>query len=590
MGYAISGRVCARPCDGFEVPISNGRITLFRQSQEGRQEIDGTDRRLDENGEFEEIELHEEAVEPGEAIIVDVWVENPCQAEAEKVERTHVTLTTFEFARREESRRFEWCFTPDQYCQLMQELGCRYVCGQVTDCDTGNPIPGLEVEAFDADIVQPDPLGTDTTDSNGWYLIYYSRADFEETPAQFAPIELIGGPDLFFTIQYGSNTLLDESPSEGRQSDRENADHCEHVDLCVEFPDPGPIAAAWLRVGRYQIPDSNSLKDFDKEGYTASKKYAFYSTLPLEGSVPVRNVPISGAGSNPVRYRFKVGTSQIRNGAQGTASQFNRIVDHGNDLFVGVHVGTLVYQTQNQVDTIAVEVEPGDLKTGGWVRVDEAIRDAYQARQNDPSTPSPLASLGSYKWSPTDQLARLNTEHKPDESNTEAGDPVPGSPPIDDEHFAIRFEVQERVNNTWQNLPGHGRTLNRITINNNGEFRKFGVVQLEQDLCQPITTENADLKYTLYHPHLEGAELEIRRNDQNNWTTLKDPATELSFFNVSSTDSKYDHNYNDRFDIASHVDEECAYMVRLRSRRRLTTGRSADGWNSDLLAFCAREP
>lgn len=325
MAFTIAGRVCARPCEGLEVPISNGRIALFVQTEDGRQELDGTDRQLDGDGEFEQIQLSEESVQPGQAILVDIWIENPCASDAEKVQRAQVTLTTFEFGESGEDREFEWCLTPDHYCQVMEELGCRYVCGQITDCETENPIPGLEVKVFDADIIQPDPLGTDTTNSQGWYLIYYSRPSFEKTPARFAPIELIGGPDLFFEIQQGSNTLLDESPSDGRKSGREDASHCEHIDLCVDFEDGQPTAAAWLRVGRYLIPDSKSLNDFDADGYTDSKKYAFFRTLPLEGSIPVRNVPIVGAGSNAIRYRFKVGTSNIQNGASETASSFRAL-------------------------------------------------------------------------------------------------------------------------------------------------------------------------------------------------------------------------------------------------------------------------
>ena len=185
-----------------------------------------------------------------------------------------------------------------------------------------------------------------------------------------------------------------------------------------------------------------------------------------------------------------------------------------------------------QFDTIKVHVEPGDLKSGGWVRLDEAIKKAYGNVQN------PAASLGSYKWSPTGKLARLNTEQlttetMPPEGNTDTGKPVPGNPPVDDERFAIQFEAQERAGGTWQTLPGHPYSLNRIVVNNNGEFRKLGLVQFGQNKCQPITPNNVDL--------------------------------------------------------SNEVDKPCAYMVRLRSRRRLTTGRNADNWSGELLAFCARK-
>lgn len=581
MSYTISGRVCARPCEGFEIPIPNGTLLFYRHDEdtsEGRREIDGTRTQLDGNGEFEGVTIGEEQVRPGEPIVVDIVIPDPCADEAKETIQT--TYTGMEFAESGEDRKVDWCFTPDQYCGIMEELGCRYVCGQVTDCETGIPLPALQVEVFDADIVEPDPLGTDTTDANGWYLIYYSETEFEKTPSPFPPIELIGGADLFFEISYGSNTLLGESPSDGRQSDREDAGYCEHIDHCVDYPGR-PRPPAWLAVGRYTIPDSNSLNDFDKRGYTASSRYAFFGSLHLEGELPVGNVPIRGAGSNPIRYRFKVGDSQLENGSGGTPSQFNQIVGDGNNLFSGVTIGWLY--SHNPFDVVKVEVEPGDLKPGGWVRADEAIRNANTSM-----------GLGNYHWSDTGKLAKLDTEpltteSMPPEQNTDAGQKVPGNPPVDDETIAIQFEVQEQTGNTWRDLPGSGWSLNRIVVNNNTEFRKARVVQLDQDRCQPITTQNVDLRYTVYHPHMSGAQVHIQRNDQSNWTRLDDTATELSFANVSTTDGKFDHNHNDRFDISSDVDKECAYIVRFRSRRRLTTGRSRDGWNSDLLAFCARE-
>ncbi len=581
MSYTISGRVCARPCEGFEVPISNGTLLFYRQdgeASEGRAEVDGTRTELDGNGRFEGVIIDEEQVPPGEPIIVDVVVPDPCAEEGG--ETTQTTYTTVEFAESGEELEVDWCFTPDQYCQLMEEMGCRYVCGQITDCETEIPLPALQVEVFDADIVEPDPLGTDTTDANGWYLIYYSRTEFEKTPSPFPPVELIGGADLFFEISYGSNTLLDESPSDGRQSDREDAGYCEHIDHCVDYPGR-PRPPAWLRVGRYAIPDSNSLNDFDRQGYTASNKYAFYRSLHLEGELPVGGVPIRGAAVNPIRYRFKVGDSQLENGASGSPSNFDQIVGDGNNLFNKVTIGYLF--SVNPFDMVEVEVKPGDLKPDGWIRADEVIRNANTSM-----------SLNNYAWSDTSKLARLDTgpltpESMPPEGNTDAGQPVPGNPPVDDKTIAIKFEVQEQIGNTWRDLPGSGWSLNRIVVDNNTEFRKVRVVQLDQDRCQPITPDNVELRYTVYHPHMAGAQLHIQRNDQNSWTKLDDSATELSFSSVSTTNSKYDHNYNDKFGISSDVNKECAYIVRFRSRRRLTDGRNKDGWNSDLLAFCARE-
>lgn len=621
MARTITGRLCARPCGGLEVPITDATVRFYRagteegilgaaaarpketfgivppENVEERADLLLAEGPLDGDGRFEVTVPEEAEYDPEEPLVVDVRVRNPCadgEGDGEPVQAT-ITTVAPRWRESEGELRYSWeaCLTRKQYCRILEEHGCWLVCGRITDCETGDGLPGLDVEVFDADIVQPDPLGSDRTDADGWYVVYYDRPAFEVTPAQFAPVELIGGADLFFTVRRGTNVLLDESPGDGRRGGREDADRCEHVDLCVDFPDddvPSILPAAWTRVGRYLLPDSNGLNGFDRDGYAGTEKFAFFGTLPLEGSIPVGNVPIQGAGSDPVRYRFRVEDSpRLKNGARGNPGGFNRIVGDGNSLFARTHVGDLVYRSGATTDLIQVRVEPGDLNPGGWVRVDRAIKNAYGSSGSRP------APLSDYRWVPSGDLARLDTEPLTTEPDVPLGaagpgDPVPGSDRIADEQVAIRFEAQERTSGGWQALPGDGRTLNRIVVNNNPEFRKLDVVQLGNEECRPITTADVDLEYTLYHPHLRGAELEMRRADQGSWTTLNDSSTELSFFNNGTTDARFDHNYNDRSDISGEVPKECTYLVRLRSRRRLTTGRSADHWSGELRAFYAESP
>jgi hypothetical protein len=489
--------------------------------------------------------------------------------------------------------------TGKQYCRILEEHEVWVVTGQITDCDTGEEQPGLTVEVFDADIYQPDPLGTDTTDANGSYVVYYARPDFEVTPSQFPSVELIGGPDLYFTVRRGGKTFINESSSAGRQSGREDVGRCTHIDHCVDAPESIPpiTAAAWVAIGRYSIPDSNGLNDFDPDGYTDSNKFAFHGTLPLEGSVPVANVPIGRAGSRPpVRYRFKVKQSpQLKNG-QGTVQNFNQIVGDGNNLFRETPVGALVYQQGNTRDWFKVWVESGDLNNpGGWVRIDEVIKKTYNQRKQSGLTAGPLQD---YRWYSAGTLAHLRTEPLTTESDVPenaaaAGGAVPQSDRIADERIAIRFEIEERKASGWTSLPSKtGTTLNRLVVNNNPAFRKLGIPQLDGNPCKRIKTSDVDLEYTVYHPHLRGARLQIRRAGANqNWSAaLNDSSTELSFADVDSTAKKYEHNNNPSFDISGEVTEECAYLVRLLSQRRLTTGRSNDNWSETLRVFTTVKP
>lgn len=489
--------------------------------------------------------------------------------------------------------------TGTQYCKILEEQELWVVAGQITECDTEESLPGVTVEVFDADIYQHDPLGTDTTDDNGSYVIYYTRPDFEVTPPPFPSVELVGGPDLYFTVRRGGKTFIDESSNAGRQGGREDVDRCTHIDHCVDAPDtPPPItAAAWVAIGRYSIPDSSGLNDFDADGYSRNNKFAFYKTLPLEGSVPVANVPIGGAGTRPpVRYRFKVKKSpQLKNG-QGTVQNFNQIVGDGNNLFHRTHVGALVYQQGNTRDWFKVWVESSDLNPGGWVRIDEVIKRTYNDRKQRGLTAGPLRD---YRWYSAGTLAHLRTgplTTEPDvpDNAVDAGDSVPQSDRIADEHIAVKFEIeQQKASGTgWRSLSGNGTTLNRLVINNNAGVRKLGIPQLGGDPCNRIDPSDVDLAYTVYHPHLRGARLQIRRAGANqSWSMLPDDSTtELNFADVDSIAQRYHHQNNSRFDISGEVTEECTYLVRLLSQRRLTTGRSNDNWSETLRVFTTTKP
>jgi hypothetical protein len=176
----------------------------------------------------------------------------------------------------------------------------------------------------------------------------------------------------------------------------------------------------------------------------------------------------------------------------------------------------------------------------------------------------------------------------------DAGDSVPQSDRIDDEHIAVKFEIEQQKASGagWRSLSGNGTTLNRLVVNNNAEVRKLGIPQLGGDPCNRISPSDVDLAYTVYHPHLRGARLQIRRAGANqSWSMLPDDsATELNFADVDSIDQRYHHQNNSRFDISGEVTEECTYLVRLLSQRRLTTGRSNDNWSETLRVFTTTKP
>src|SRR5260370_42248247 len=97
-------------------------------------------------------------------------------------------------------------------CSIRCWLGLVVICGQVSVCETGQVIEGATVFAFDRDWLQDDALGSAVTGPGGKFQIWYTVAEFSQTP--FSPlinVELVPGPDLYFRVEGpGGVVLLDE--------------------------------------------------------------------------------------------------------------------------------------------------------------------------------------------------------------------------------------------------------------------------------------------------------------------------------------------------------------------------------------------
>ncbi|MDH5178692.1 MAG: transthyretin-like family protein, partial [Gammaproteobacteria bacterium] len=166
------------------------------------------------------------------------------------------------------------------WCAFLRKHALWVICGQVNSCDKPvRPISNVTVKAYDTDWIQDDYLGSDMTDSNGWFLIVYDAEKFRKTPfSPFINIEWTGGPDVYFKIDGVDSegnpvTLLEEDRSRGRQPDRENVTNCFCTKLCVTTGPTGPGIAdsAWTGIGTdFTIPDSTDLNDFDAAGYAGA--------------------------------------------------------------------------------------------------------------------------------------------------------------------------------------------------------------------------------------------------------------------------------------------------------------------------------
>jgi carotenoid cleavage dioxygenase len=79
------------------------------------------------------------------------------------------------------------------------------VSGSIRDKETGRPLPGLIVSAFDKDLLKDDFLGSAETDEAGRFEIRFMDVDFKDL--------LESRPDLFLRVFLpgAANPVLDTS-------------------------------------------------------------------------------------------------------------------------------------------------------------------------------------------------------------------------------------------------------------------------------------------------------------------------------------------------------------------------------------------
>jgi hypothetical protein len=402
------------------------------------------------------------------------------------------------------------------WCWLKRLADVWTIVGRVTACaDSSVALGGVKVTAFDVDWLQDDNLGSDTTSSAGLFRIDYLGEVYRK--GTWVDVELFGGPDVYFKIEDSTGqALLTESPARGRRPGRNNSGPCLCVDLCVDVPVvPGgepAIPSLWTKIGIFTVPN-----DFDAGGYAGAAKYALSGAIPMLGSAPLR----TGAG-HPVEYRFLVsggtapGATAPNTDPPLPAPNFTRVVGSGAglNLFGSLQVGQMVRYAPYRVVDIWAEVV--DLDADGWLDVNRAIERTFIA---DPDV-EPI-DIPQFVYVDTDGLMGIDTTRLTTAPDVPAGAVVAGQavPPanlIPIEKIAIRFEVREvidRATSTFGAMPGNGRTLNSVVVNNNPAVAKLAMKEHQEGTPCDILHGTIHAAYTGYHPHLASMSLEIHSND-----------------------------------------------------------------------------
>lgn len=507
-----------------------------------------------------------------------------------------MTVTTLqpEWRKAEDGARFglEHRFSRELWCSIRAGFGGRMICGQLTFCDGGEPVNDVTVRAYDADIIEDDPLGSTVTAGGGYFLIHYRREDYVRTPlTPYLNVELKHPPGLFFTLEASDGTVLLEEPREaGRQLGREDAGVCAHVtDLCLpEMGEQPPIETVlWTGIGSaFTVPT-----DVTDDGYLSkegeSTEFGLTGTPTLTGSTPLRN-----AAGNPVEYRFLV-TDSVRSNSEtalpagafrGTPTPADRTgpigVGANANAFGRSLVGkTVVFDSAtSSLRPIDVFARKGDLDAEGWVSIDGLINRAL--------TDAGYTRGDLHYWDDVDTLMHLDTRIlAPEEGSPPA--PVAGGSvdtttdgfPVYE--FALRFEARDAV--TGDPTPGSERTLNRLVMDNNPTMIALELKKsVPGDPCDPVTGQ-VGLAYTAYHPHLGRVRLHRQRNEgspgglvNNASDTSKAPfdgdvaGGPVQVFSYDGTGDP--DAVGNQFDITPA--DTCTYVVWMSARRRLHNGES----------------
>jgi len=538
----------------------------------------------------------EEAEYEGEAFGVDVRVSS---ADGHQFDPVQASVTIHQPEWRDHERgaiaTWEHCLAPQEWCAILEQAGLWVVAGRITDCETEEPLADMEVTVFDADIIQHDALGSDTTNADGEYAIYYTDTDVERVPFGITPVELTGGPDIYFRIESPAGTvLLDEETSNGRQPGRENVQRCHCEDLRVDFtPEDGDgDPPLFTHVGRFNI-----FQDLQADGTLARARHGlagegwgFFASIPLEGYVPERH-PDTG---EQMWYRFL-----YRDSSGNEHPLVGNIVDRvsvGGKL-VSTGSGPLGFGWQEyyvvgsaptpnpNLNPQPVYLEPASGNSNslhnGWVRVPDLhgsglghgplmrfeTRNAPTIPGGSPSAPTP----GNSATTPTGEEIEVIFETT---THSGSGTPTPSSP-----------SDVSRQNETAT-----------LYVNNYGEVRTLDVVDQNDNPIGCDVAEGVKVRYTADHEFLNSYSVSLNSQAAggggpgSTWpNTLASnnidrasnpPGTATGNAEDIDLPAVYDGTApSPGGDYAPFADwPSCSYIARLSTQRALTNGvRSDDG-------------
>jgi hypothetical protein len=257
MSYLLEGRIAGRATPHVLEPLAGATIKLYRhgsheplgfalrdeeESRGGEGALLGQTR-VEPDGSFR-IDLAERSVfgrgavegYDGGALRLDVYCRAlPGAPETENAVQFTVASVQPRWSEGTGAKSASWSheIPTAEWSQVREGLDLWMVAGRVVDSG-GEPLDGVRVSVFDADVVDDDLLGTADTDRDGHFRVDYAGSAFRDTPVG-VDFEQGGRPDIYFRVETPDGTvLLDEGKRRADDADRKDVGPCVHFELSVD--------------------------------------------------------------------------------------------------------------------------------------------------------------------------------------------------------------------------------------------------------------------------------------------------------------------------------------------------------------------
>jgi len=477
------------------------------------------------------------------------------------------------------------------YTRILELLDIWIICGRVYICPDENtdsrriPAPGVDVIAMDNDWIHDDRIGSAQTDARGNFCIFYRSADFKKTFLSpvvnvETPFSSDFGPDVYFHFADDGNVLHKESPSKGKESERENIGHIFCVTLCVPevpIPDEPPNKiAGFFSIGvsrKYDI-----LSNIDtSSGRTKGKPHSHWNENAFFGNLALTGSLTKTLNGNPLEYKFQYREFDSPGGSPVSGWQ---------DVLPGQIANTVIGYTQrwtgnpaNPVEQTYYAIHPhSDERNvgfdGNWIVVPQ-IRNLFV------NTNGLLLNLKSWEIA----SGSVNMSGLTPGNSTTAIAPLQKN-----RYFQVRMLKRERgasssvvagtshpfalFNTVYRDVPQGGSWIS--ASQNMDGVASIDIRELGSSGCDSIS-DALTVEYTAANPNL--GDVAINMNG---------PGGSHNFSAISYTTPGEEAHGSVSYQGDVSDLPNCAYTVHIRVDLRLTNGETNHHNLWDEMAFCKR--